>query len=64
VVPVGSLQQEPTEVEVRFEPVADGTRVTLEHRGLERLPPEEAERLRQNAWINFMSWFREHLAPP
>ena len=54
----------PTEVEVRFEPLADGTRVTLEHRGLEHLPPEEAERLRQRAWINFMSWFREHLTPP
>jgi uncharacterized protein YndB with AHSA1/START domain len=27
----------PTEVEVRFEPDGDGTRVTLEHRGWERL---------------------------
>jgi hypothetical protein len=30
-----------TEIEVRFEPVQDGTRVTLEHRGLEALPAEE-----------------------
>ncbi|HLJ50166.1 MAG TPA: SRPBCC domain-containing protein [Bryobacteraceae bacterium] len=30
---------ESTEVEVRFEPVARGTRVTLEHRGWDALPP-------------------------
>ena len=34
-----------TEVEVRFAPVpGGGTRVTLEHRGFERLPPEHPAR--------------------
>jgi uncharacterized protein YndB with AHSA1/START domain len=34
-----------TEVEVRFAPAAGGgTRVTLEHRGFERLPPEHPAR--------------------
>jgi len=39
----------PTEVEVRFEPVGQGTRVTLEHRHLERLPAEAAERIERYA---------------
>jgi len=33
-----------TEVEVRFEPVPGGTRVTLEHRGWDRVPVEHASR--------------------
>lgn len=33
-----------TEVEVRFEPDAGGTRITLEHRGWERIPPEHPAR--------------------
>lgn len=33
-----------TEVEIRFEPVGDQTRVTVEHRGWERLPQEHAAR--------------------
>jgi hypothetical protein len=33
-----------TEVEVRFEPVEGGTRVTLEHRGWDILPPDVARR--------------------
>jgi uncharacterized protein YndB with AHSA1/START domain len=33
-----------TEVEVRFAGVAGGTRVTLEHRGFERLPPAHPAR--------------------
>jgi hypothetical protein len=41
--------------------MAGGTRVTLEHRGLERLPADEAERMRRHAWIPFMSWFRDHV---
>lgn len=49
-----------TEIEVRFEPVAGGTRVTLEHRGLDALPPAELARWESRAWINFMSWFRDH----
>jgi len=52
----------PTEVEVRFEPMRSGTRVTLEHRGLDRLPAEVAERMTRNAWIEFMRWFGEYVA--
>ena len=33
----------PTEIEVRFEPEGDGTRVDLEHRGWERLGDRAAE---------------------
>ena len=33
-----------TEVEVRFAPAASGTRVTLEHRGFEALPPDHPGR--------------------
>jgi uncharacterized protein YndB with AHSA1/START domain len=51
-----------TEVEVRFEALSTGTRVTLEHRGLERLPAEEGERMRRFAWISVMQWFSEYVA--
>lgn len=51
----------PTEVEVRFEPVPSGTRVTLEHRGLDRMPADVAERMRRSAWIEFMRWFGEYV---
>ena len=33
-----------TEVEVRFAPAEGGTRVTLEHRGFEKLPPDHPAR--------------------
>jgi uncharacterized protein YndB with AHSA1/START domain len=39
----GRDADEATEVEVRFEPVAGGTRVTLEHRGWEALGARAAE---------------------
>ena len=50
-----------TEVEVRFDPVAAGTRVTLEHRGLELLPPDEYERWRMRAWAPFIETFRRYV---
>lgn len=49
-----------TEVEVRFEPVAGGTRVTLEHRGWEELPPDVAGRSRNAkrwGWANILNWY-------
>ena len=52
----------PTEVEVRFEPIAAGTRVTLEHRGLERFPPQFAPTFASRAWAAFMGWFRDYVA--
>ena len=45
-----------TEIEVRFEAAGTGTRVTLEHRGVEL----GSEAQRQNAWVNFMAWYREY----
>lgn len=53
-----------TEVDVRFEPVGDGTRVVLEHRGWDRLPPEVATEgvagvLR--GWPVLLGWFDEYL---
>jgi hypothetical protein len=49
-----------TEVEVRFEAVPAGTRVTLEHRGLEQLPDDEYARWRERAWSLFMKAFARY----
>jgi hypothetical protein len=58
-----ALPAEPaTELEIRFAPSAAGTRVTLEHRGLDRLPPELAARWRYRAWIAFISAFGGYVA--
>jgi hypothetical protein len=54
------LPSEPTEVEVRFEPRDEGTLVTLEHRGLDRFPPEDQLRMERHAWLEFMRWYREY----
>jgi hypothetical protein len=52
-----------TEIEVRFEEIGGGTRVTLEHRGWERLPPDVvAKWVERKAWVMFMTWFRDHVA--
>jgi uncharacterized glyoxalase superfamily protein PhnB len=55
------LPDEPlTEIEVRFEPDQGGTRVTLEHRGWERLPPEALREWAGRAWKGFMTAFTNH----
>lgn len=57
-----SGQLDDTEVELRFEPVSSGTRVTLEHRGWDSLPPDVSERRRavkQFGWTNILLWFAE-----
>ena len=55
------LPPEPrTEIEVTFEPVEGGTRVTLEHRGLDLLPPAMARAWQGRAWIQLMNWYREY----
>lgn len=49
-----------TEVEVRFEAVDGGTRVTLEHRGWEKLAPAIAARRlagKRSGWANILSWY-------
>ena len=50
-----------TEVEVRFEPAAGGTRVTLEHRGLDVLPPEVAAQKRKYGWQTILRWYDEYM---
>jgi uncharacterized protein YndB with AHSA1/START domain len=59
---VSSAPPDPvTEVEVRFEAAGDGTRVTLEHRGLDRLPPDVAAQKRMYGWQTTLRWFDEHM---
>ena len=50
-----------TEVEVRFEAIASGTRVTLEHRGLDRLPDDVAARLARYGWQRLAGWFESYV---
>jgi uncharacterized protein YndB with AHSA1/START domain len=50
-----------TEVEVRFEPAGAGTRVTLEHRGLEALPPDEFARWQERAWKRFVEVYADYV---
>ena len=51
-----------TEVEVRFEAVEGGSRVTLEHRGWERVEAGLAARkieLKRWGWANIAGWYQE-----
>ena len=50
-----------TEVEVSFEAAGGQTRVTLEHRGLERLRPDLAERHARHGWRLLLPWYQRHL---
>ena len=51
-----------TEVEVRFEALSsDATRVTLEHRGLDVLPPEAAAQKRMYGWQTTLRWYGEFM---
>jgi PhnB protein len=55
------LPPEPlTEIEVRFEAVGTGTRVTVEHRGWDRLPPDHFRSWQRRAWLGLTQWFREY----
>lgn len=48
------------EIEVAFTPVDGGTQVTLEHRGLDTLPPDVAGRIRRGySWNIVLRWFAE-----
>lgn len=58
----GGHQLNGTEVEVRFEPIGGGTRVTLEHRGWEKIAVDVAERSRATkrwGWANILGWYAE-----
>jgi len=51
-----------TEVEVRFEEIAGGTRVTLEHRGWDKVSPELLDQRRATkrwGWANILGWYNE-----
>lgn len=50
-----------TEVEVSFEDAGGRTRVTLEHRGLERLRPDLAERHARHGWRLLLPWYQRHI---
>lgn len=51
-----------TEIDVRFEPDGDGaTRVTLEHRGLERLAPDEAVQHAKYGGQLLVKWYGAHM---
>jgi hypothetical protein len=50
-----------TEVEVSFEATASGTRVTLEHRGLERLRPDLAAKHARYGWRRLLPWYQRHM---
>ena len=54
---------EGTEVDISFEPGGAGTRVTLTHRGLDRLAPERAGALRRSGWAALAPLYRDHVAP-
>ena len=49
-----------TEADVTFEASDGGTRVTLEHRGLERLAPQEAEQHAQFGWRLVFGWYEQY----
>jgi hypothetical protein len=53
-----------TEVEVSFEAEGGQTRVRLEHRGLERLRPDLADRHGRFGWQLLMPWFSDYLRQP
>jgi hypothetical protein len=53
-----------TEVEVRFEPIYGGTRVVLEHRGWDALPPAVAAAGVANVQKGepvLLAWFAEYI---
>jgi len=56
------MRAETTQVDVRFEPTEHGTRVTLEHSGLEVLPPQELERSQRYAWKAFMQLYSDYVS--
>jgi hypothetical protein len=50
------------DVEVTFEPIAAGCRVTVEERGLDRLSPDVARHVRTHSWHRHVpEWFRDYV---
>ena len=52
---------EGTDVEVTFTARRGGTRVVLEHRGLERVPPERRRQVARFGWRLLIPWYADHL---
>jgi hypothetical protein len=50
-----------TEVEVQFSAVDGGTRVVLEHRGLEVLAPDAAASTAKHGWRRLAQWFEYYV---
>lgn len=53
-----------TEVEVRFDAIAGGTRVTVEHRGWAGVDPAVVERkiaTKRWGWANILTWYGGHV---
>lgn len=51
-----------TEIEVRFEPVGGKTRVTIRHRGWEKVSPDivaEKRRRKASGWGHILGWYAE-----
>jgi mannose-6-phosphate isomerase-like protein (cupin superfamily) len=58
----GGHELDGTEIEVRFEAIDGGTRVTLEHRGWDTVSPDIAARkraLKRSGWAHILGWFQE-----
>ena len=55
------VDRQQTEVEVRFDPQGGATKVTLEHRGLDHLPPDKAESIVQYGWRRLAFQFETYL---
>jgi mannose-6-phosphate isomerase-like protein (cupin superfamily) len=58
----GGYELDGTEVEVQFAPIPGGTRVTLEHRGWEKLAAELAASKRATkrwGWAGILSWYSD-----
>jgi hypothetical protein len=55
------LDRRGTEVDVRFEAVAAGTKVVVEHRGLDRLRPDQAASAAKYGWRRLAEWFERHM---
>jgi hypothetical protein len=58
---LGFVDRRRTEVEVSFEPVGRSTQVVLEHRGLDRLPPDMAAALGEYGFRRLPLWFESYV---